>query len=255
MKHCPLCSIMLRPVSLSDGLELDFCVRCKGIWFDHKELDRASGSKEHRTMLLNISSAMPSQIQCKVCSQVNPRLTMRCTACEADLRPSCPECQERLDQTSIEGVVTDRCPRCHGVWLDGGELGLLFAEFQKQRARQGAHDSTNVAAAVADVTLETLIWAPHLVYHAGSAAAKVATEIPGVLAHGADAAIQAASHLPEFASGAAQGAVEVAGHVAELSGDVIQSAAQIVSNIPDAAGSVADLFGSFIEFLIGLISD
>ncbi len=35
---------------------------------------------------------------------------------------NCPRCEEQvLDQESMLGIDVDRCPGCHGVWLDRGE--------------------------------------------------------------------------------------------------------------------------------------
>ncbi len=39
----------------------------------------------------------------------------------------CPACREALIAVEFQDVETDVCPRCHGVWLDHGELGLLLS--------------------------------------------------------------------------------------------------------------------------------
>lgn len=38
----------------------------------------------------------------------------------------CPTCRQPLIVIEFNSVETDFCPRCHGVWLDHGELGLLL---------------------------------------------------------------------------------------------------------------------------------
>ena len=38
----------------------------------------------------------------------------------------CPRCQEDLRQAQRLGVEIDYCPRCRGVWLDGGEMEKLL---------------------------------------------------------------------------------------------------------------------------------
>ncbi len=38
----------------------------------------------------------------------------------------CPRCQEVLRQAQRLGVEIDYCPRCRGVWLDGGEMEKLM---------------------------------------------------------------------------------------------------------------------------------
>jgi hypothetical protein len=38
---------------------------------------------------------------------------------------ACPIDGQRLDKEILLSVIVDRCPTCHGVWLDGGELAQL----------------------------------------------------------------------------------------------------------------------------------
>jgi len=37
----------------------------------------------------------------------------------------CPKCDGRLMEIDYEVVKIDRCEKCHGVWLDSGELEQL----------------------------------------------------------------------------------------------------------------------------------
>lgn len=255
MKNCPVCNIPLRPVSPSSNLQLDYCIRCKGVWFDHQELDRAAGHADHRMFLRKLSTPSLAHLVCKSCDQTNDRKNNRCVRCLEPLHLDCPLCGQNLEATKSGAVEMDRCRNCRGVWLDGGELELLFEEFQKQRKQNRGLDGAAIAAGAADATLEMMIWTPHLFYYAASGAIHAAAELPGVIASGTEAAIGAAAHIPDLAAGAAESAVEVAGFAADLSGSAIQGVAEFASNIPEVAGGAADLFGSFIEFLIGLISD
>ena len=38
---------------------------------------------------------------------------------------TCPRCTSQLDERILRGVTVDVCPKCHGVWLDSGELTML----------------------------------------------------------------------------------------------------------------------------------
>lgn len=40
---------------------------------------------------------------------------------------NCPKCQGAMDPVTVETVTVDRCTRCAGLWLDGGELQALMA--------------------------------------------------------------------------------------------------------------------------------
>ena len=37
----------------------------------------------------------------------------------------CPKCDGTLEVIAFENLEIDRCNKCHGVWLDSGELELL----------------------------------------------------------------------------------------------------------------------------------
>ena len=38
----------------------------------------------------------------------------------------CPKCGATLQTTDLYGVQLDRCPECHGIWLDNGEMEILM---------------------------------------------------------------------------------------------------------------------------------
>ena len=37
----------------------------------------------------------------------------------------CPKCDGTLHETSFENIKIDVCDKCHGVWLDAGELAQV----------------------------------------------------------------------------------------------------------------------------------
>lgn len=39
----------------------------------------------------------------------------------------CPKCGADLASEEYHGVQVDRCPECHGVWFDAGEVELVMA--------------------------------------------------------------------------------------------------------------------------------
>jgi Zn-finger nucleic acid-binding protein len=39
---------------------------------------------------------------------------------------SCPKCEGKLIETDYEKIKIDVCNKCHGVWLDAGELAELI---------------------------------------------------------------------------------------------------------------------------------
>jgi Zn-finger nucleic acid-binding protein len=92
-------------------IELDYCLQCRGVWFDAGELDLlVSILKSQRTALsdqelLNLKPADVSEVKRK-----------------------CPICNQKMEKRWIGNepfVLIDSCPRRDGLWFDGGELHHL----------------------------------------------------------------------------------------------------------------------------------
>ena len=47
---------------------------------------------------------------------------------EGAVTMECPRCEGRLHQRTFDEVTIDQCDRCHGIWLDSGELERIVAE-------------------------------------------------------------------------------------------------------------------------------
>ncbi len=43
----------------------------------------------------------------------------------------CPKCDGKLVESNFEGVKIDVCEKCHGVWLDAGELAQITHKDEK----------------------------------------------------------------------------------------------------------------------------
>lgn len=102
--NCPNC----KTVSLKKGkpknsnLTIDYCSRCKGIWFDEMELERIASEA-----IKDLS--VPSE------ATKSPRL--------------CPKCKKHLYEFNYPQtyVIIDMCKKCKGLWLDAGELKEIQA--------------------------------------------------------------------------------------------------------------------------------
>ena len=63
-----------------------------------------------------------------------------CTQCKAEIlarkeeRRPCPDDGRVMLKQIVKGVVTDKCPKCGGVWLDPGELDLIKRAIQDASA-------------------------------------------------------------------------------------------------------------------------
>jgi len=87
----------------SEGVVVDFCEECFGIWLDKGELGN----------YIELSSDIPELEE------------MRKKAKPTDL--ICPKCKGKLTElpfSSKTKIMVDRCDNCEGIFLDKGELGI-----------------------------------------------------------------------------------------------------------------------------------
>ncbi len=107
--NCPKCQTATLAEFKVEGVAVDRCSSCSGIWFDAQEL---------------------SELLAEDARQV---AELRRGGSDAGLdgkRGSCPRDSAELLRmySAIErSVVLDACADCHGIWLDGGEFAKLFA--------------------------------------------------------------------------------------------------------------------------------
>lgn len=112
--NCPACKAALVVVE-HEAIEVDWCLECRGLWFDEGELELL-GEKAGR--VLDVEDLGRDQR-----GEMAPG-ERRC--------PRCPKKMERLqlDVQVDELVEVDQC-RDHGFWLDQGELGRIMRRLQR----------------------------------------------------------------------------------------------------------------------------
>ncbi len=98
--NCPKCHGALHEMEI-EGVKVDFCSPCKGIWFDKDEMA--------------FMAELPTDL---------PEADVAQLAAPTDF--DCPRCEDEKLQAmkfvKAEDLLIDRCPACHGIWLDKGEL-------------------------------------------------------------------------------------------------------------------------------------
>lgn len=102
---CPACDNELRTVT-HKGIEIDFCDKCKGVWFDLKEIDKLSDSVKE----FNI---------------VEPRLeNLRLIKDFNEPVRKCPRCTFEMDKVTMNSKppMFDYCPNDCGYWFDNDEV-------------------------------------------------------------------------------------------------------------------------------------
>ncbi|MFN3412469.1 MAG: zf-TFIIB domain-containing protein [Thermoanaerobaculum sp.] len=99
--RCPACRSELVVVE-REGVELDWCPFCRGLWFDAGELEAVEAT---------LGVGFP------------PLEGER----KAGRRP-CPRCDKPMDVVSVPGsppLYVDSCSQGHGWWFDAGELATF----------------------------------------------------------------------------------------------------------------------------------
>lgn len=103
--YCPHCRRHLLSPVAEGSTELDACVHCGGLWFDHGELARV------------IDTSVGEPVRPADLGQPGASTSMRCPACEDFL--------VAYTFAELGGVELDVCEHCEGVWLERGELPRL----------------------------------------------------------------------------------------------------------------------------------
>jgi Zn-finger nucleic acid-binding protein len=111
---CPACEGNLIGRSLH---EVSFwtCVQCQGLWIDRDELVKLGKKTQHQ------AACLPTSFKGPVAS---PKVHSK----------DCPQCPEViLRGFDFLGVKVDMCPKCEGIWLDRGEIALIFKNYRSSR--------------------------------------------------------------------------------------------------------------------------
>jgi Zn-finger nucleic acid-binding protein len=86
-----------------DSITVDRCERCRGLWFDARELDQ---------WLAAVNPAHASLPEDQI-----PRRGIGTR--------QCPRCSESLETAGWPGLVLDRCPGCRGLFVELNELARI----------------------------------------------------------------------------------------------------------------------------------
>ena len=120
---CPVCNHSMVIVE-HDNIEIDYCTGCRGIWFDSGELElllEAAGLEDYEVFAERIIGSGE--------------------ASSAEKKRKCPICTRKMKKKYIDEdkeLLIDVCPRAHGIWFDGGELGSLLKLVSGKSGRKGS---------------------------------------------------------------------------------------------------------------------
>ena len=121
--RCPACGTELVVVEREE-IEVDWCVDCRGLWFDEGEMELLGEKAGRRLESEDLGRAKGDSI----------------TSGER----RCPRCPRRMERVVLalgsgEGIEIDRCAE-HGIWLDQGELGRIMRRLEPLREQRSDTD-------------------------------------------------------------------------------------------------------------------
>ncbi len=100
---CPKCQADMITLEL-EGVEIDYCEECGGIWLDAGELEILLG---------------------ETAPQVTEAFIKEKKSAEQKIR--CPACGKKMDKVACGSTRLDMCRKGHGFWFDKGELAEIIA--------------------------------------------------------------------------------------------------------------------------------
>ena len=108
---CPVCKTDMIDLE-HDKIELDYCVKCKGVWFDSNELELLFEKMNLKNCSLSISDLI---------NKIDEEIP--------ENKHKCPLCKKTMGKIKIgdsSQTVIDICINGDGLWFDGGELIQLI---------------------------------------------------------------------------------------------------------------------------------
>ncbi len=112
---CPKCVGKLQKKQ-AEGIEIDVCFVCEGIWFDSNELKEILKRDSLNFKKIDLGR---EELDGKEAGELKEKLdnkTGRCPVCNKS---------KSLVKKKFKDVNVDICPIGHGLWLDGGEIHEL----------------------------------------------------------------------------------------------------------------------------------
>lgn len=105
---CPVCNESMIVLEL-DGIEIDYCPSCHGIWLDGGELELMIVDENERNRILS---------------------SFRLETGSPEKKYKCPICNKKMDKVYVgenQEVLIDKCPANDGIWFDKDELKSVIA--------------------------------------------------------------------------------------------------------------------------------
>src|SRR5262252_4363734 len=111
---CVKCNSILDKATFQ-GLEVDLCPKCGGLWLDRGEITRAS----------KLPEAELTRLRGLLAGKGGP------PPVPTEHKAPCPACAGSLSEVVLGAVHVDYCDKCHGIFLDRGELDQAVKAVQE----------------------------------------------------------------------------------------------------------------------------
>lgn len=115
-KVCPRDGTALNEVTYEDQI-IDQCNKCGGLWCDFDELSKIIASRENIFSDSAYKDIIASESNKKISQEKDLIVSLDCVICGKPM--------PRLNYSYSSGIIIDRCPDDHGVWLDKDELDRI----------------------------------------------------------------------------------------------------------------------------------
>ncbi len=122
---CPSCKSDMIVVE-HKKIELDYCPKCHGVWFDSGELE---------LFLESSNLEKPEQFVGNMLNSPEPKTSEKSR--------KCPICSQRMKKTIIgekSSILIDVCRKGDGLWFDGGEMSQLVRQLPEKPSEKSHAD-------------------------------------------------------------------------------------------------------------------
>lgn len=207
--ECPVClgvRLTAKRVADDSELEIDHCLRCGGVWFDHGESDELRRLGTPRKLRAKVPLLRGAQrMACRGCEARIQRAAAACDGCGHKNVIDCPCCDRPMERENRTGLRLDVCRSCRGAWFDNDQLRAIWVSQLPAAANQQSHGGGG--------------W-----------------DIPHIDLNGADAGV--GPGLPDLGDPIAA--------IPDAAGGVFEGAAWLLEAGGDAAGAVFEVIGSIL---------
>ena len=113
---CPKCLGILEEKEI-ENVKVDVCWVCEGIWFDKNELEKVLEADSRDFNTIDVDRG---DFDGKEAVGMAKEFDGKAGKC-----PRCENKQELERKDYKNKIFADECPKCEGIWLDGGEIHKL----------------------------------------------------------------------------------------------------------------------------------